>query len=79
MKNNSGGGDSTKTNSNINLLLSETPFQSAVICENPELLAEEHQDAYKEIDDIIRDLEHFGLVTVCARFKPLVTYKMRNV
>jgi release factor H-coupled RctB family protein len=67
-----------KGGSNANLLLMETPFQSAVICDDPDLLAEEHQDAYKEIDDIIGDLVYFGLIDVIARFRPLVTYKMRS-
>lgn len=59
-------------------LLLQTPFQSAVICDDHDLLAEEHQDAYKEIEDIINDLLYFGLIDVVARFRPMVTYKMRN-
>jgi release factor H-coupled RctB family protein len=69
---------SASTPDAVNELLRKTPFESAVICEDKKLLAEEHQDAYKEIEDIISDLVEFGLIEVVVRFKPVVTYKMRN-
>ncbi|ORX99355.1 release factor H-coupled RctB family protein [Basidiobolus meristosporus CBS 931.73] len=62
----------------LNELLLATPFQSAVVCDDADLLVEEHQDAYKEIDDIVHDLVHFGLVQVVAKLKPIITYKMKR-
>eukprot|EP00160_Parvularia_atlantis_P000089 Unigene10078_Nuclearia_a/m.30759 Unigene10078_Nuclearia_a/g.30759 ORF Unigene10078_Nuclearia_a/g.30759 Unigene10078_Nuclearia_a/m.30759 type:complete len:464 (-) Unigene10078_Nuclearia_a:588-1979(-) len=57
--------------------LLETALGSVVVCEDKTLLYEEAPDAYKEVDDIIRDLEEAGLVRIVAVLRPVVTYKMR--
>jgi len=49
------------------------------ICENKDLLFEEMPSAYKEIENIVSDLQDFGLVSIIAVFKPLITYKTRVV
>jgi len=54
-----------------------TELGSKVICENKELLLEEMPATYKDIEAIVSDLQHFGLVTVIAVFRPLITYKTR--
>ena len=67
-----------KVGSNPSDILS-TRFSSAVICEDVNLAAEEHQDAYKEIEDVVSDLaEEAGLIDIVVKFRPLVTYKMRK-
>lgn len=48
-----------------------------MICEKKDLLYEEIPNAYKDIDSIVSDLVSFGLVTIVAIFKPLITYKTR--
>jgi RNA-splicing ligase RtcB len=35
--------------------------------------------AYKDIEAIISDLQRFGLITVVAIFRPLITYKTRVI
>ena len=49
-----------------------------VICENKELLRQEHGKAYKDIDRVIGDLAQLGLLEVVAVFKPILTYKTRS-
>lgn len=56
----------------------QTRFSSAVFCEDADLAAEEHQDAYKEIEDVVSDLVEAGLIDIVVKFRPLVTYKMRK-
>ncbi|KAG0002980.1 hypothetical protein BGZ79_001977 [Entomortierella chlamydospora] len=56
--------------------LQTTELGSSVICEDTDLLFEEQPGAYKEITDIIEDLEPF--VKVVAILRPICTYKMRN-
>ncbi len=48
-----------------------------VICENKDLLRQEHGKAYKDIDQVIEDLVQLGLLEVVAVFKPILTYKTR--
>ncbi|KAF9115015.1 hypothetical protein BGX27_009234 [Mortierella sp. AM989] len=56
--------------------LQTTELGSSVICEDTDLLFEEQPGAYKDITDIIEDLEPF--VKVVAVLRPICTYKMRN-
>lgn len=69
---------SSNTASALHEALQETPFGSSVVCEDVDLLFEEHQSVYKDIDAVIRDLVDFGLIDVVVRFKPICTYKCRN-
>ncbi len=55
--------------------LERNPYGGFVVCEDRNLLIEEAPAAYKAIGDVIDDLVRFGLVTVVATFKPLVTFK----
>jgi release factor H-coupled RctB family protein len=41
------------------------------------LLYEEAPAAYKNIEDVIRELVDAGLAAVIATFRPLLTYKCR--
>lgn len=59
--------------------LTHTPLGGRVICEERELLYEEAPAAYKNIEDVIRDLVEAGLVSVIATFRPLLTYKTRKL
>lgn len=58
--------------------LTRTKLGSRVICENKDLLFEEAPEAYKKIDDVIRDLTALGLAEPVAVLKPLITYKVRR-
>lgn len=55
--------------------LKQNGFGGTVICEDRRLLVEEAPDAYKNIEAVIDDLVSFGLATVVATFRPLVTFK----
>lgn len=66
-----------KTRYDINAL-KKTGFGGHVICDDRELLYEEAPQAYKNIDQIVRDLLGENLVEVIATFKPLITYKNRK-
>jgi release factor H-coupled RctB family protein len=59
--------------------LTQTPLGGRVICERRELLFEEAPAAYKNIEDVVRDLVDAGLVSVIATFRPLLTYKTRKL
>lgn len=54
-------------------------IDNLVVCGNKDLLRQEHGKAYKDIDQVIEDLTQLGLVEVVAIFKPILTYKTRNV
>jgi release factor H-coupled RctB family protein len=56
----------------------ERKIDNLVICENRELLRQEHGKAYKDIDRVIEDLKAFGLIEVIAILKPVLTYKTRS-
>lgn len=56
-------------------VLQRNPYGGYVVCEDRNLLIEEAPTAYKSIDGVIGDLEHFGLARVVATFRPLVTFK----
>ena len=58
--------------------LAQTRFGGRVICEERDLLYEEAPAAYKNIEAVVQDLVHAGLVSVIATFRPLLTYKMRK-
>lgn len=58
--------------------LRRTNIGGYVICEDKDLLYEEAPQAYKNIDSIISDMVGFGLVSVVARFAPILTYKVRE-
>ena len=47
-----------------------------VLCDDQELLFEEHPDAYKAIEPVIAALESHGLATRVASLTPLVTVKL---
>lgn len=48
-----------------------------VICDDKDLLYEEHPDAYKAITPVIDSLEAAGAATRVAALEPLVTVKTR--
>lgn len=48
-----------------------------VICDDKDLLYEEHPDAYKAIEPVIDSLEAAGAATRVASIEPLVTVKVR--
>ena len=59
-------------------MLHTTVFGSEVICENLNLLYEEAPEAYKDVDNVVKDLEHVGACRVVAVLEPVVTYKCRQ-
>lgn len=56
--------------------LVRTELGSRVICKSKDLLYEEAPQAYKNIEQVIQDLETAGLIEKVARFKPILTYKL---
>ena len=58
--------------------LTRTELGGRVICEDKTLIYEEAPKAYKDISQVISDLEHFGLIKVIATFRPVITYKTRR-
>ena len=55
--------------------LLQTKLGTKVLCPNKDLLYEEAPEAYKNIEDILNDLESFGLAKPIARLKPIVNIK----
>jgi release factor H-coupled RctB family protein len=55
--------------------LSRTASGSRVICDDKDLLYEEHPDAYKPIDPVIASLEAAGAATRVAELAPVLTVK----
>jgi release factor H-coupled RctB family protein len=55
--------------------LSRTACGSRVICDDKDLLYEEHPDAYKPIDPVIASLEAAGAATRVAELAPVLTVK----
>ena len=53
-------------------------LESHVVCEDKQLLYEEHPQAYKTIDAVIDDLVEAKLIRVIAKMRPLITYKTRQ-
>ncbi|CAF1005439.1 unnamed protein product [Adineta steineri] len=58
------------------LRITET-LDSHVVCDDKQLLYEEHPEAYKTIDAVIDDLVEAKLIRVIAKMRPLITYKTR--
>jgi release factor H-coupled RctB family protein len=58
--------------------LERTALGSRVICEDRDLIFEEAPQAYKDIHQVVRDLETHGLIDLIATLRPLVTYKTRR-
>ena len=58
--------------------MERTALDSHVICEDRQLIFEEAPEAYKSVESVVRDLVDAGLVTVIARLRPLITYKVRR-
>ncbi|CAM4940703.1 unnamed protein product [Rotaria socialis] len=52
-------------------------LESHVVCDDKQLLYEEHPQAYKTIDAVIDDLVEAKLIRVIAKMRPLITYKTR--
>jgi hypothetical protein len=55
--------------------LTHTKFGGRVICEDKELLYEEIPEAYKNIDQVISDLEHAGVIKFIVSYQPLLPTK----
>lgn len=53
-------------------------LDSHVVCDDKQLLYEEHPQAYKTIDAVIDDLVEANLIRVIAKMRPLITYKTRQ-
>lgn len=58
--------------------LERTRLGSRVICEDRDLIYEEAPQAYKDIHQVVRDLQSGGLIDLIATFRPLITYKTRR-
>ena len=58
--------------------LQKTDLGGRVICEDKALIYEEAPQAYKDISQVISDLEAFGLIDIIATLKPVITYKTRR-
>jgi release factor H-coupled RctB family protein len=58
--------------------LTRTDLGSLVICEDKDLLFEEAPMAYKNIDNVIKELKDAELIRVIATLKPVITYKARR-
>ncbi len=58
--------------------LERTRLGSRVICEDRALIFEEAPQAYKDIQQVIRDLVDAGLIDPVATLRPLITYKTRR-
>ena len=58
--------------------LERTELGGRVICEDRELIYDEAPQAYKDVSQVIGDLESAGLVRVVAVLHPVLTYKVRR-
>lgn len=58
--------------------LTRTDLGGRVICEDRELLYDEAPQAYKDIAQVVADLEAHGLARTIAVYRPLLTYKARR-
>ena len=56
----------------------KTSLGSRIICEDKDLIYEEAPEAYKKIDVVIADMVDAGLISIIAKFKPVITYKKRR-
>ncbi len=55
--------------------LTRTKLGGRVLCADPELLYEEHPDAYKPVEPVVASLIEAGLATPVAELVPVVTVK----
>lgn len=55
--------------------IKSTKLKGRVVCNDTKLLFEEAPEVYKNIDTVIQSLIDFGLISIVATFKPLLTYK----
>jgi release factor H-coupled RctB family protein len=58
--------------------LARTELGGRVICEDRELIYDEAPQAYKDIAQVIADLEAAGLIATIAVYRPVLTYKVRR-
>ena len=58
--------------------LTRTPLGGRVICEDKLLIFEEAPEAYKDVAQVIADLQDANLIDVVATFRPLISYKTRR-
>lgn len=58
--------------------LARTELGGRVICEDRELLYDEAPQAYKDIAQVIADLEAAALIETIAVYRPVLTYKVRR-
>lgn len=58
--------------------LARTELGGRVICEDRELLYDEAPQAYKDIAQVIADLEAAVLIATIAVYRPVLTYKVRR-
>jgi len=58
--------------------LARTELGGRVICEDRDLLYDEAPQAYKDIAQVIADLEAAGLIETIAVYRPVLTYKVRR-
>jgi release factor H-coupled RctB family protein len=58
--------------------LARTKIGSRVICEDRDLIYEEAPQAYKDIHQVVKDLDRAGLIDLIATLRPLITYKTRR-
>ncbi|HEX2843433.1 RNA ligase RtcB family protein [Hyphomicrobium sp.] len=58
--------------------LARTELDGRVICEDRELLYDEAPQAYKDIAQVIADLEAARLIATIAVYHPVLTYKVRR-
>lgn len=56
--------------------LTRTALGGEVICDNPQLLYEEHPKAYKEIEPVVQSLVDAGAARRVAALEPVLTYKV---
>lgn len=59
--------------------LQKTKMGSRVICEDKQLLYEEAPMVYKNISNVINDLEEANLINIIAIMKPFITYKRKKI
>lgn len=58
--------------------LMRTSLGSAVVCDDRALLYQEAPEAYKDIRQVIGDMESAGIIRAVATLRPLLTYKTRK-
>jgi release factor H-coupled RctB family protein len=53
----------------------KSKIDSVIVCNSEELMHEEDPSAYKSVEQVLRDLEAYGLAVSVATLSPVVTYK----